>query len=139
LADHGGQSGYDREGRPGLTAKVIEDLLSARVQPTIWKLEGYETSSGAEQVVAAVTHGSSRTAVCIVLGRDAPLLQVQRWLRVAAAQPDFAGFAVGRSIWERPLQDFLAQRISAEDLVEQVARAYGLLIQTYAMGGEPDV
>jgi myo-inositol catabolism protein IolC len=138
LADHGGQEGYDRDGRPGLTANVVQGLTSAGVHPTIWKLEGYETSAGAELVVETLTRASDEPVRCIVLGRNAPLPQVQRWLQVAAAQPSFVGFAIGRSIWERPLQDFLGQRIGRDELVEQVADTYALLIRTYTAGsGQP--
>ncbi len=138
LAAVGGNDAYDRDARPALTAAVIEELLSAEVHPTIWKLEGYETAGGADTVVAVVNGASDHPAVCIVLGRDAPLHRVQRWLRVAAAQPSFAGFAVGRTIWEQPLRRFLAEEISSSDVVDQVAHAYRLLIHTYAEGGDPD-
>lgn len=36
----------------------------------------------------------------IVLGRDAPPERLSHWLQIAAPIEGFAGFAIGRSIWE---------------------------------------
>jgi len=69
-------------------------------------------------------------ALCIVLGRDAPIDRVERWLRVGAAT-HFVGFAVGRTIWEEPLRRFLGGALSREDLVDVVADNYSTLVDAY--------
>lgn len=139
LADGGGPDGYDREIRPGLTATVIAQLQAGDVRPTIWKLEGYDTTAGAEQVLATVAADRDHPASCIVLGRDAPVARVEDWLRIAAAEPGYAGFAVGRTIWEQPLRAHLAQQIDADQLVEEVAHTYSGLIRTYADARKPNL
>jgi myo-inositol catabolism protein IolC len=131
LADGGGPDGYDRNVRPGLTATVIAALEAGGVHPSIWKLEGYDRADGAEEVLATVAAHRDHPASCIVLGRHAPLARVERWLQIAAAQPGYAGFAVGRSIWEQPLRAHLARKIDADQLVDRVARAYRRLIHAY--------
>jgi myo-inositol catabolism protein IolC len=131
LAEPGGRDGYDRDIRPGLTATVITQLQAAGVHPSIWKLEGYDTTAGAEQVLAVVAADRDHPASCIVLGRDAPLARVEHWLRIAAANPGYAGFAVGRTIWEEPLRAHLAQQLQADQLVDQVAHTYTDLIHAY--------
>jgi myo-inositol catabolism protein IolC len=131
LTGGGGTDGYDRHVRPGLTATVIAQLQAGGVRPSIWKLEGYDTTAGADEVLAAVAADGAHPARCIVLGRDAPVARVEHWLDVAAALPGYAGFAVGRTIWEQPLRAHLAQQISADQLIEQVAGTYRRLIHTY--------
>jgi myo-inositol catabolism protein IolC len=140
LADGGGPDGYDRDVRPALTATVIAQLKAGGVQPSIWKLEGYDTSAGAEHVLATVAADRDHPASCIVLGRDAPVERVEHWLRIAAAEPGYSGFAVGRTIWEQPLRAHLAQQIEAEELVDQVAHTYSSLIHAYvdARGTPPE-
>jgi myo-inositol catabolism protein IolC len=130
LAAHGDQAGFDAQERPGLTAQVITDLYAGAVYPTIWKLEGYETQAGADVVLAAVAAETDHPAVCIVLGRDAPLVQVEHWLSVGA-RCDFVGFAVGRTIWEEPLGRHLAGTLSSEGLVDAVAENYSTLVDTF--------
>jgi myo-inositol catabolism protein IolC len=131
LESAGGKEAYDRDLRPELTAEVIAELQAGDVHPSIWKLEGYETSAGADVVLAAVDADTEHPAECIVLGRDAPLSHVEKWLKVAAPNQHFVGFAVGRTIWEDSLRANLAGHLSSDDLIESVARRYADLIHTY--------
>jgi myo-inositol catabolism protein IolC len=135
LAAHGDQAGFDAQARPGLTAQVIAELYAGNVYPTIWKLEGYETEAGADVVLAAVGAEKDHPAVCIVLGRDAPLRQVEHWLTVGA-HCDFVGFAVGRTIWEESLRRHLAGTLSGEGLVDAVAENYSTLVDAFIGGSE---
>lgn len=131
LADGGGPDGYDLDIRPGLTATVIAQLQAGGVHPSIWKLEGYDTTAGAKQVLTTVAADRDHPASCIVLGRDAPVARVEHWLDIAAAEPGYAGFAVGRTIWEQPLRAHLTQQIDADQFVDRVAHTYSVLIHAY--------
>jgi myo-inositol catabolism protein IolC len=133
LATHGNRDEFDREARPTLTAQVIAELQDGGIYPTIWKLEGYETPAAADLVLAAVAAETAHPAACIVLGRDAPLKRVEHWLTVAAGQ-QFVGFAVGRTIWEEPLRQFLEGEFSTDHVVQVVADNYATLIDTYSHG-----
>jgi myo-inositol catabolism protein IolC len=125
----GSQEAYDRELRPELVGEVIAINQQTGVEPTLWKIEGLETTAAARDVVAAAKAGS-RTADCIVLGRDAPQEVLDHWLAVAAPVPGFVGFAIGRSIWEGPLT---RHRQDADDarLVETVRDGYLHFAQAY--------
>jgi myo-inositol catabolism protein IolC len=134
LAAFDDQAHYDRHARPELTAQVIATLAAAGVHPGIWKLEGYETAAGARLVLAAV-HAADDPAgppsPCVVLGRDAPQQQVDHWLSVAAPLPGYAGFAIGRSIWEQPLADHLAGRTDLASTEATIAAHYRHFIERY--------
>jgi len=131
LVANGDQAGFDRQARPALTAQVVSQLQGGGVHPTIWKLEGFETAEGAGLVLAAVEADPHRPAVCIVLGRNAPLERVEHWLEVAAGRHEFAGFAVGRTIWEAPVQQFLAGSASHDHVIDIIADTYSTLVDTY--------
>jgi myo-inositol catabolism protein IolC len=131
LTRSGNQAGFDRQVRPELTAQVIAELQAGGVHPTIWKLEGFETAAGADVASAAVAADTDHPAECIVLGRDAPLSQVEHWLDIAAGERRFAGFAVGRTIWEEPLRRFLRGTTTRDQVVEAVAVTYRKLVDTY--------
>ena len=118
----GGQEAYDRDVRPGLVCAVIAANQQAGIEPTLWKIEGLETTAAARQVVAAAKAGG-RDADCIVLGRDAPRAVLDHWLAVAAPVAGFVGFAVGRSIWEDPLAGWLHDGHD-QHLVEAVRENY---------------
>jgi myo-inositol catabolism protein IolC len=129
LQGAGDQEAYDRDLRPELVAEVIAINQQAGVEPTMWKIEGLETTAAARDVVAAAKAGG-RTTDCIVLGRDAPREVLDHWLAIAAPVPGFVGFAVGRSIWEDPLTRHRKDHDDAR-LVETVRDNYLHFARTY--------
>ncbi len=137
LARYDDQYHFDAFARPGLTAATIAAFTSRGVRPTIWKLEGYETTEGAQEVLDAVVHAGEPVAECIVLGRNAPLSQVEHWIDVAAPLTGYVGFAVGRTIWEAPLQSTLRGHSSRDDAVKAIGRNYRKLIDEYGLALVP--
>jgi len=131
LVDHEDQALYDAEQRPALTAQVIAELTRAGVRPGIWKLEGYETTEGAMRVLQAIKDSTDQDSSCIVLGRNAPMHQVDHWLDVAAPLPGYVGFAVGRSNWLEPLADYLAGHVDRDACEVRIAGNYEHFIRRY--------
>jgi myo-inositol catabolism protein IolC len=131
LVENEDQYHFDRDTRPALTVETISAFVAGGVNPTIWKLEGYETVEGAQTVLRAVAADSARPAECIVLGRNAPMSSVEHWIDIAAPLPGYAGFAVGRSIWEEPLLDLLGERIDRGEAVRFIAARYRMLTDAY--------
>jgi myo-inositol catabolism protein IolC len=114
---------YDRDVRPALVARVIGDNQAAGVEPTLWKVEGLDTAEGAA-LVAEQARAGGRDADLIVLGRDAPVERLDRWLRIASAHKAFVGFAIGRSIWEDVVRDWAEGEIGDEVARQRVADRY---------------
>jgi myo-inositol catabolism protein IolC len=131
LARHEDQTLYDEHARPGLTAEVISSLTAAGVHPSIWKLEGYETTEGAQLVLDAVKSSPGPPSECIVLGRNAPQPQLDHWLDIAAPLEGYVGFAIGRSIWNEPLADYLAGKQDQAATQERIAGRYRHYIGEY--------
>jgi myo-inositol catabolism protein IolC len=125
------QALYDEKERPELTVQVISALTEAGVHPEIWKLEGYETTAGAELVLDAVAASADSGSSCIVLGRNAPRHQVDHWLDVAAPLQRYVGFAIGRSIWDEPIADYVAGRADRDATEASIAERYGHFVQRY--------
>jgi hypothetical protein len=117
--------------RPGLTAQVIKTLSAAGVHPGIWKLEGYETTEGAEEVLAAVRETGAPPSDCIVLGRNAPKHQVDHWLDVAAPLEGFVGFAIGRSIWDEAIAGYVGGKVGRKHTEEDITERYHHFIKRY--------
>jgi myo-inositol catabolism protein IolC len=114
---------YDRELRPKLMVKALEQIQEAGVEPTIWKLEGVEKADDAKAVVRAA-HRNGRKAGVITLGRGASREKVQEWLKVGAQVPGIIGFAVGRTIFWEPLAEYRAGKSDKRAAIEGVARNY---------------
>jgi len=122
---------YDDDLRPDLTVRIIGEMQAAGVEPAIWKIEGLNAPSDAAHILATARQGGRNGVQCIVLGRDAPQADLDRWLRVAAPE-GFLGFAIGRSIWQDPLEDFLAEELTESEVVAQVAANYRHYADTWA-------
>lgn len=114
---------YDRDVRPALVARVIADNQAAGVEPALWKVEGLDTAEAAAQVAAQARAGG-RDADLVVLGRDAPAERLDRWLRIAAADEAFVGFAIGRSIWEDAVREWAEGGIHDELAQHRIAEKY---------------
>ena len=72
---------------------------------------------------------------CIVLGRGADEPQVIEWVRIGASVDGFDGFAVGRTLWEQALREYLASKASRAETVDEIARRYRDVIDAYGDRG----
>jgi myo-inositol catabolism protein IolC len=122
---------YDGDLRPDLTVEVIGYLQEHGVEPDIWKIEGLDRTEDAERVVAATKQGGRDGVQCVILGRDAPEEALDHWLATAAPVDGFVGFAIGRSIWEGPLEDVVARGLGTTEAEDLIAANYMHFVDTY--------
>jgi len=127
----GHQREYDRELRPGLVVDVIKALQEADVEPDVWKIEGLDERASCEAVVTQARSGGRDGVTCIVLGRGADEAQVIEWVKIGASVDGFEGFAVGRTLWQDALKDFLAGAATREQAVDRIAQRYRDVIDAY--------
>jgi 5-dehydro-2-deoxygluconokinase len=83
----------------------------------------------------------------VLLGFDAPLTELEASFAAAARAPICKGFAIGRSIFGQPAEEWLSGKIDDDGAVAAMTRAYGRLIEiwrkarkhatTAAAGAEP--
>jgi 5-dehydro-2-deoxygluconokinase len=117
----GDKKAYDREVRPGLMVRAIQQLQDAGVEPDVWKIEGLDARADCEKVVAAARRGGRDRVGCIVLGRGENEQKVYDWLKAAASVPGFIGFAVGRTTFWDPLVEWRAGKIDRDAAVSRIA------------------
>jgi myo-inositol catabolism protein IolC len=121
---------YDRELRPDLMIETIRELQAAGVEPDIWKIEGLDAREDCVHLAEVARSGGRDAVECVVLGRGGDEDRVVHWLRTGAGVPGFVGFAVGRTIWWQPLEEWLAGA-SADDAAETIAANYRKLVDAY--------
>jgi 5-dehydro-2-deoxygluconokinase len=132
LARVGSQDEFDRQLRAGLVVEVMRQLQAGGVEPDIWKIEGLESTADCARVVEQARGGDGREeVVCIVLGRAAPMERCLRWLTLAASVPGFAGFAVGRTLWQEAIGKLVARAQPRERTVLEIADRYERMIDAY--------
>ena len=106
-------------------AVMMQEMQRIGIRPTVWKVEGLDSSTAWKRI-RKVTQ-----IPIIVLGRAGSKKEVDAWLIAAAKSKVVQGFAVGRSIFEKPLQDFLAGKIDREATVKKIAQNYLGFIKAY--------
>jgi myo-inositol catabolism protein IolC len=121
---HGDRKAYDLTLRPHLMAAAIQALQDAGVEPDVWKIEGLERRADCENVVAAARRQGRNQVGCIILGRGEDDAKVREWLSIAAAVPGFIGFAVGRTSFWDPLVNWLANKVTRDQAVDQISARY---------------
>ena len=118
------EQAYDLELRPELMVQAISELQDAGVEADVWKVEGLDRREDCERIVAIAHRGGRDKVGCIVLGRGEDAEKVDKWLATAAQVTGFIGFAVGRTVFWQPLMDWLAQKMTRDAAVTEIARRY---------------
>jgi myo-inositol catabolism protein IolC len=127
----GDKKAYDREIRPTLMVKTIQELQSAGIEPDVWKIEGLDRREDCKKMVETAKAGGRGAVGCIILGRGEDDQKVLEWLKTAATVPGFIGFAVGRTDFWDPLVDWRDKKISRETAVDQMARRYREFVDAF--------
>jgi 5-dehydro-2-deoxygluconokinase len=130
----GDRKAWDREQRPDLMVRAMEELQDAGVEPDVWKIEGLERRPDCARVVAAARRGGRDRVGCILLGRGEDEASVRRWLETAAGVAGFIGFAVGRTTFWEPLVEWRAAKASREAAVSEIARRYRSWVDVFTAG-----
>ncbi|MEX2203435.1 MAG: DUF2090 domain-containing protein [Actinomycetota bacterium] len=130
----GDEDRWDKEERPKLMKRAIEELQGLGVEPDIWKIEGIDRREDCETISATARAGGRDGVVCVVLGRGADDARVDHWLRMGSGVPGYIGFAIGRSIWWDPLKAFVDGNLGREEAAKQIAANYRRFIDVYNGG-----
>jgi myo-inositol catabolism protein IolC len=131
---------YDREVRPALVTRTIEEMQASGIEPDVWKLEGLDERADCEAVVSAARANGCEHVDCVVLGRGASHLAVERWVRIAAGVEGWTGFAIGRSIWWEPLRGYFdggESDTARERAAAQIAGTFTRFAQLFVSSASP--
>ena len=82
----GDKKAYERDLRPRLMVRAIQELQDAGVEPDLWKIEGLDRREDCEKMVAAARRGGRDKVGCIILGRGEDDAKVREWLATAASR-----------------------------------------------------
>jgi myo-inositol catabolism protein IolC len=122
---------FDIEIRPGLVRQGIVELHDAGIEPDLWKVEGVEHGDRSRDITRTVQRGGRTAARSIVLGRGGDDRMLDRWLRTAATDPGFIGFAIGRSIFDEAVTGFLDGTLPAAAASAQIADRYRRFVDVW--------
>lgn len=120
----GDKKTYDREMRPALMVRSIEELQKSGIEPDVWKLEGLDRTEDFVKVCQAARAGGREKVGCIVLGRGESSDKVREWLQAGVNVKGVIGFAVGRTVFWEPLKEFKEGKLSQAQASDKIAANY---------------
>jgi len=126
LKKAGSKKSYDQGLRIDLTVKAIKEIRK-HVDVDVWKLEG-TSKAGWKRILPTLEEGDR----VIVLGRGEDEAHVRKWLSDAASFPEVIGFAVGRTIFAKPLKDYLVKKITKKQATERVAKNFQSFVRLWS-------
>jgi 5-dehydro-2-deoxygluconokinase len=120
--------------RPGdgqATVEMIRHVYRLGIEPDWWKLAAPDNPADWRLIGDAISACDPFCRGVLLLGFEAPLAELEVAFAAAARAPICKGFAIGRSIFGEPAEDWLAGRIDDEAAVTAMASAYGRLIEIW--------
>jgi 5-dehydro-2-deoxygluconokinase len=115
---------FDSELRPQLMVQAMDQLQRSGVNPAIWKVEGLNTSEASQQIAIQAQSGGRETVRLVILGRGDQLETVLSWLEIAAKNPAFIGFAVGRTLFWEAIKKFKNLECTPVDASQEIANNF---------------
>lgn len=142
LADACRRTGHDLllEVIPGKSSAPSDERTLARamrrfyelgVHPDWWKLPHPGSDAAWERIAAAIEEHDPHCRGVLLLGLDAPEAELTAAFAMARRHPVCKGFAVGRTIFGKPAEDWLAGRIDDQQAIRAMAAAYRRLIEAW--------
>ena len=98
--------------------RMIKSLEEAGVKPHVWKLEGLDKASDWKQIRKLTT------ADIVILGRGESNAVVKEWILEAAKSGVVRGFAVGRTVFLRPLEEYRDKKITKKEATEKISKNF---------------
>jgi 5-dehydro-2-deoxygluconokinase len=109
------------------TARVLKRLYDLGIKPDWWKLEGQETPEAWSRIAHVVAAADPLCRGVMLLGLEAPEDDLARAFKIARSCDLVKGFAVGRTIFVEPAQEWFAGRIGDPEAIERMAGAFARL------------
>ena len=112
-------------------ARAMARFYALGVHPDWWKLP-HPGSDGAWSAIAeAIADHDPHCRGVLLLGLEAPEPELVAAFAMARRHPVCRGFAVGRTIFARPAEDWLAGKINDQQAIQAMAAGYRRLIDAW--------
>ncbi|NBI43693.1 5-dehydro-2-deoxygluconokinase [[Haemophilus] felis] len=108
--------------------EVVEHLYQLGIKPDWWKLPGVSAKTW-QQLSTCIDKYDLDCHGILILGLDAPLENFKAVFAQAKGCEKVKGFAVGRTIFGTPSEQWLANQIDDKQLIQQVSQRFETLIQ----------
>ena len=109
----------------------MRHLYGLGIRPDWWKLEPQTSTAAWNAISAAIDASDSACRGIVMLGLEASEAALIEAFRLAKGHKRVKGFAVGRTIFAQPAEDWLADRIDNDTVIDRMAGAFGRLVTAW--------
>jgi myo-inositol catabolism protein IolC len=103
---------------------AIQQMQNSGVEPDIWKLEGMEKEEEYKEIINQIKINGRENVKLVILGRGADQQTVEQWLNAGKNIDGIIGFAIGRTIFWNPLNNYKDNNISEEKTIEIICNNF---------------
>ena len=112
-------------------ARAMRRFYALGVHPDWWKLPDPGSDAAWGDIAGVIEAHDPHCRGVLLLGLDAPEAELFAAFATARRHPVCKGFAVGRTIFGKPAEDWLAGRINDQQAIQAMASAYRRLIDAW--------
>jgi 5-dehydro-2-deoxygluconokinase len=109
----------------------MDHLYEIGILPDWWKIECPSRDSEWEEITRVISERDAECRGVILLGKGAPLDELRETFQSARKHSICKGFAVGRSIFQGPVDSWFRGTCSEEDCCEMIERNFVSLIEAW--------
>ncbi len=103
---------------------IIENLRQSEIEPDVWKLEGMENKNDYEAVVKKIKNGGRTNVGLVILGRGENEEKVEHWINTGRNVKGVIGFAVGRTVFSKPLIKYRNGAVTKDMAVQEISNNF---------------
>lgn len=118
----------DRSNREADLIRALVQLYDAGISPDWWKLEPPQSEQTWDDISALINARDPHCNGVILLGLGQPLEDIRSSINLAVNQPQYAGFAIGRSIFKDVAEAWFAGDMNNAEVIRVISERYNSLI-----------
>ena len=103
---------------------VIDRLYSLGIRPDWWKLEPLNSFQGWQKLDDTITSWDISCRGILLLGLDQPINMLSKSFKLAAKSKLVKGFAVGRSIFRQPADDWFSGKMTDKECIKIMSKQF---------------
>ncbi|MBT1158834.1 5-dehydro-2-deoxygluconokinase [Aminobacter anthyllidis] len=111
--------------------RALEELYALGIKPDWWKLEPQASAAAWKKIEAVITDSDPYCRGVVLLGLEAPLVELEVAFAATADASVVKGFAVGRSIFAHAAEEWLAGRMNDQAAVDDMAQRFEQLTKAW--------
>ena len=111
--------------------EAMTEVYEAGIYPFWWKITALDSKEEWQTMTKTLDQYDPEVGV-IILGKNAPIEQFQTWFRVARSTPHTCGFAVGRSIFWEPWEQYVGGKLTIKGIADAVAERYNSVLEIWS-------